>query len=275
LVEVTAFFEPTFSVSAASFWWIFLVLGLIIGIVRAWPRLSISAIVQDTDCSIELCVCDMFGLDDVHYVVSCNTTFDTSMDDGTIARDSVQGQFTNRFFSTIDQIDREIMHSLEGIDFYEMSEEDKPYGKKRAYPIGTVATVRFGERRAYLVAIAELNRDNTAHTTRPNMADALPRLWEHIKNKGDYSTLCCPILGSGRGRINAKREELVQEIVRSFIPAIRSSGFCKSLIIPVNPKDFAAGHVDFKAMSEFLTYECKYGSSSLSQDISPVGTAQG
>jgi hypothetical protein len=272
-VEATSFFSPEFSSSASEFWLAFLVAGGLVGLARAWPRLSVSAVVAGTDCSVTIRVCDLFSLKNVTYVVSTNTTFDTAMDDGTIHPSSVQGQFTKKFVLSRDQLDRDIAHSLQGLSSEPLSNEDKPYGKLQRYEVGTVASVLAQTTQAHLVAIATLNAHRVAQATARQVADALPRLWEHVRTRGNLDILCCPILGSGFSRLNATREALVHEMVRSFIPAVRAGAFCRSLIIAVSPRDFREGHLDLERLSQFLQHECTYGSSALgTADTTAVGT---
>ncbi len=275
-VEVSAFFASDFSESTKAYWWLFLVTGSGVGLFRAWPRLSVSASVANTDCSITIRVCDIFAINDVAYAVSTNTTFDTAMEDSVIDATSVQGQFTTRLCSSREQLDRDIAHSLEGTQSTPISSQEKTYGKLQRYEIGTVASVLVQKKRAYLVAIATMNAHKVAQATRRDVQDALPRLWEYIRTQGDLDTVCCPILGSGFSRLNATREELIHELVRSFIPAARAGTFCRGLIITVSPRDFSEGHLDLERLGQFLQHECTYGSSALEASGLPTtGTSQG
>lgn len=275
VVEVTAFFSPAFSMGARAYWWLFLIVGTLAGLSRAWPRLSLSELVPGTDCSITIRVCDLFSVKDVALIVGTNTTFDTALEDGTIDRRSVQGQFTDRLYSSLAQLDRDIAHSLEGVQSTTASQSDKPYGKLERYDVGTVAAVEVQQRRVYLVAIARMNAHRVAQATRRDVQDALPRLWEYVRTRGNLDSLCCPILGSGYSRLDATREELVQEIVRSFIPAVRAGSFCRGLVVAVNPRDFREGHLNLEHLGEFLRHECRYGSAALASGLPATGTPQG
>lgn len=273
VVEVSSFFSPQFSTALKSFWWMFVFIGIAIGVYRAWPRLAVSARVQGTDCTITLQVCDMFSLRNVAFVIGSNTTFDTTLDDGTIAEGSVQGQATKRFYAgAVDRLDADIVKSLAGIPSQAIT---KSYGKQSAYPIGTVACVAAGQTRLYLVAIAALNEHRVAQSSRKNVTDALPLLWESIRTRGGLDSLAVPVLGSGLSRVDATREELIREIIRSFIPAIRAGNFCRSMVLAVSPADFAAGHVNLQELGAFMQHECTYGSSASAGGASaPVGTPQ-
>ena len=219
VVEITAFFAQPFSTAAQGYWWVFLLAGSVIGIYRAVPRLHVAASVPGTDCKISVRVCDITALRDVALIVGSNTTFDTSIDDGTISGASIQGVVTRRLADSIELLDREICHSLEGTSGTPIPDGEKPYGKQLRYDVGTVATVQLKGVRLYFLALATLNAHKVAHATRQDVQDSLPRLWEYIRTHGGLDGLACPILGSGFSRLDATREELLREIIRSFIPA--------------------------------------------------------
>ena len=267
-VEIFAFFSEEFAGVIKAYWWVFAVAGIVLACARTLPRRSTIVTIPGTDCNITLRVCDLFSVSDAAFIVSTNTTFDTSIEDGTISAKSVQGQLTNRLFGSPDQLDKEIGHSLQGAEFIELSPHCKPFGKLNKYPVGTVASVTSRASRAYLVAIASMNEHQRAHATRSDVTDALPLLWEYVRTRGDQEDLAAPILGSGRSRIDATRDELVREMIRSFIPAARAGAFCTSLTIALSAADFTAGHVDLAGLSAFLHHECLYGSASEATDRS-------
>lgn len=142
------------------------------------------------------------------YVIACNRTFDTSLENGVISPMSTQGQFTKRFFRSIEEFDSQIEKSLDGCMPTKLSKDQKPYGKRNEFPIGTVAAVSSNGQVAYLVAICSLNEHKVASSSTENILDALPATWEFIRTKGEMGPLCCPILGSAFSRVSATREHL-------------------------------------------------------------------
>ena len=261
VVEAGDFFLPWFGSIARDWWWAFPIMGTTVGLWRAWPRLSVKSRVSDTDASVEISVCDVLSLGGA-LVVGSNTTFDTSIEDGTISDASVQGQFTRRFVDSVDELDRQIAGSL-GNTAFKNRTKDKPYGKHREYAIGTVASLSSSGKRAYMVAIASLNSYRVASTNREDVLDALPCLWEFVRNRGGLEPLCCPILGSGFSRVKTPREELIREIVKSFVAATRVGKFCEHLTIAISPEDFLRGHINLDALGRFLGHECTYARGTL------------
>lgn len=266
-VEISAFFSTGFSSGVKAYWWAFALVGLTFGLYRAWPGLIVSQTVQGTDCTICVRVCDILKLREVALVVGTNTTFDTDLSDGTISPGSVQGQITTKLVASSIQLGRDIAHSLDQTAATDVPRDEKPYGNSKRYPIGTVAVVDVGTRRIYFAAIATLNAHRVAHATRRDIADALPRIWEHIRERGGIDPIACPVLGSGFSRLDATREELVREIIRSFVPAARAGMFCRGLTIAISPRDFRDGYVNINDVGQFLAHECRYGSAGLSRGI--------
>lgn len=272
VIEMISYFFPDFVSLARASWWIFLIIGVLIGVWRGRPKLTVRAAIEGTDARIEIRVGDLFQQDGA-VVVAAPTSFDTSLEDGTIDERSVQGQYTKRFCDSLESLDRHIGASLDGIDFEMRDEADKPYGSRRRYPVGTVASVTFGGKKAYFVAVATLNAHRNAFATRNELLDALPVLWENIRLRGGMDPINVPILGSGFSRLNATREELVREIAKSFVAATHAGRFSERLRIVISPSDFRERKIDLEGLGRFLEHECAYGGAREAPGVAKVGTA--
>lgn len=263
LVEITAYFfaDRPWAGSIRSGWWVFLLAGIAIGIYRAWPKLNVKSRISDTDVDVEVRVGDIFSTDGA-ILVGSNTTFDTTIEDDTISKNSIQGQFTKRFCSSILELDRHIDAALNGVTpICTRSKTDKPYGKVSEYEFGTVAPIEVGGKRAYFAAVARLNEHRVASSERDKFLDALPRIWESIRSRGGFEPLCCPILGSGFSRLNLTRQQLLHEIIKSFVAATIEAKFCEKLTVIIHSNDFRKGHVDLDKVGRFLEHECVYARS--------------
>lgn len=273
LVQITAFFSTDLSNHIKEGWWIFLLIGLVCGFIRAWPKKVVENRIFGTDVDVKVRVCDIFSVDGA-FVIGCNTTFDTTIEDNTISANSLQGQFTMRYCSSILELDEKIEAGLRGLKpLRERDKTDKPYGKTAEYDYGTVAPIEIANRKAYFVAIARLNKHRVARSDRKNFLDALGRLWAEIRSRGGFDPICCPILGSRYSRLNLTREELIREIIKSFVAATLEAKFSEKLTIVVHTNDHSSGLVDLEKIERFLENECVYGRSETIVDRSgPVGT---
>jgi hypothetical protein len=183
-------------------------------------------------------------------VISTSTTFDTNMMNGLISVASLQGQFATRFFGgQTTEIDRQLTEQLQDVPF--TPKVDAP-GKDRDYPIGTVATVRVGDRNFYFLAMSRLNEQGNARATVREVEDALDSLWGYIKNKGELRTIAIPVVGTGRGRIDLPRKKVIERIAQSFADASRDTILSNQLTIVVSPQDAEAFSVNLFEVRDYL-----------------------
>ena len=263
-IQLIYFLWPEYDQEIRDWSWWALALGALEGFRRAWPKLSVKSQISGTDAVIEIRVCNLFDQKEA-LVVSSNTTFDTSMEDETISRRSTQGQYTELFCDNLANLDRQIEDSLEGVNFALKDNDSKPYGKTKEYPIGTVANVMCSGKRAYFLAVGRMDRNHVANASKSEVLDALPRLWGFVRSRGGLEPIAVPIVGSGFARTRATREELIREIAKSFIAAVREGRFCEHLTIAVSPDDFWGKSINLSALGRFLEHEGTYDAVSSSE----------
>ena len=268
LIKLTDSIFPTTSWadSLRSLWWVTLALGLTHAVIRAYPERSVKARIKDTDVVVEVRIGNIFKQKGA-IVVGCNTTFDTSLEDGTISKTSIQGQFTEKYCSNVAELDQKLKCALEGLSCVKRSRHEKTYGKLYEYDFGTVAPINTERRRAYLVAITRLNEKKAATAELETLLDSLPKMWHEIRSHAGMEKLVCPILGSGYTRLNptTSRARLVQEIIRSFVTASLEGKLSEKLSIVIlgkdyrqNAKDGAPNDLYLEDLQRFLEHECRY-----------------
>ena len=276
LIEAAAYFfsDRHWDATIAAGWWLFLLIGMAIGVYRAWPKLSVSKRISGTDVDVEVRVANIFSLDGA-VIIGSNTTFDTALEDKTISPKSLQGQFTEKYCPSIPELDQQLNTALQNVPPSNTQRKaDKPYGKVKEYKLGTVAPIEIGGKCAYFAAIASLNKHRVASVDRDDFLDALPQMWAAIRSRGGFEPLCCPVLGSGFSRLNSTREELIREIIKSFVAATaEESKFCEKFTVAISPKDFREGHVDLQRIVRFLEHEFIYARPiSKPKGTAPIGT---
>jgi len=262
-VQITSFFFNKYgwADTIQSGWWLFFIVGIILGLYSAWPKLSVKERILGTDIDIGVRIGNIFSLP-YALIIGSNTTFDTSMEENIISPKSVQGQFTKRYCSSINLLDKLIEDSLAAVPPKAIKDKnEKPFGKLEEYELGTVAPIELNGKKVYFVAVAILNQHKVASVEREAFLDSLPKMWADIRYRGGFEPLCCPVLGSGFSRLNMTREELIKEIIKSFIVATSEAKFSERLVVIISPNDFSVGHIDLKRIKKFLEYECVYGRS--------------
>ena len=219
-------------------------------VITRRPIMRVSYKLPNKDYLVEVRVGDVFdGNNDV--IVSTNTTFDTSMANGLIATDSLQGQVAIQFFqSNTDEIDNQLESELANAS---AQQRDDAPGKKREYPIGTVARVRSHGRIFYFVAMSRLSANGTASSSLRDVEDALELLWKYIISHGELRSLSVPVMGTGRGRTGFPRKKMVERIAQSFADGSKDRIFSNRLSIMVRPEDAENFGVNLYEIRDYLT----------------------
>ena len=266
LLKVTLFAwpetTPFISRAVGRIPWMVFLLSLAGATAAMRPRMSILCHLDERDLDIEVMIGDMFAVDG-DYVVSTNTTFDTSFENGLITPESVQGQFTRRFFSSASHLDADIDRALQAAPSKLIS---VPVPRKsRRYPVGTVAKVpvrpglRHRVRFAYLVALAELSSGGTPQSSFDMLQEALAGLWVYINEQGETGRVVTALLGSGRARVPVSQERILREIVDSFVACSAERKVCERLTIVIRPADYLRNHLSLIKMARYLDHIKEYG----------------
>lgn len=224
-------------------------LAIVVLIVTRRPVTKVTYKQPGKDYIIEVRIGDIFAGDN-DVVVSSNTTFDTSMANGLISTESLQGQVATRFFQAdTDEIDRQLAAELAHVKSKERN--DAP-GKTAEYPIGTCARVRSHGRTFYFVAMSRLNRKGTAGASLRDVEDALSSLWSFVLTHGELRNLSVPLMGTGRGRTGYPRKKMVERIAQSFAEGSKDQLFSNRLSIVIRPEDAENFGVNLYQVRDYL-----------------------
>lgn len=205
--------------------------------------------VPKKDLTFEVVVGDIFALPG-EIIISSNSTFDTDMASGLISTNSLQGQMALQVFNgQTAEIDRQIDASLAN-DPFEIN-ETRP-GKKKEYPIGTVARIDAGGRRFYLVAMSHMQPSGNAYSNLRILDEALEGLWKGMAAKGELGDVVIPLLGTGRGRISIPRMKIIERIAQSFADATQDATFSNKITIVARPEDAAKFSLNLFQVRDYL-----------------------
>jgi hypothetical protein len=207
-----------------------LALAVIWVITKRRPVSRVSYKVPKKDFSFEVKIGDSFKADG-EIIISSNSTFDTDMSSGLISPQSLQGQFALQFFGgRTAEIDQQLDASLRNEAF--TVNETRP-GKKKEYPIGTVAKVHTHGKNFYFVAMSHMMPDRNAYSDTKILDQALEFMWPNIARKAELGEIVIPLLGTGRGRVALPRKKIVERIAQSFADASADRIFSNKLTIVV------------------------------------------
>lgn len=225
-----------------------LVVSLIYGTVRAWPR-PIMETYAAPNTVIRVIRGDLFEQRG-HLVVGTCDTFDTSVPD-IISKPSVQGQYLDRIFnSNVTRLDEQIASALKDVE--PIGQILKP-GKTVRYPIGTVAVIVENVRKTFLVAYTEMSEDNEARGTPDHVWRSLMSLWDAVAKHSNGGTVSMPVIGGGQSRLSQilPAQDSIRFIALSFMLASRREKVCDELVIVVPDKQYQ--RLDRLQLQSFLT----------------------
>jgi hypothetical protein len=255
IIAITTYFFSDLPNQIKGYWWLCILLPAAWSIFDNRPTLSVHQRLIGRDVIIEICIGDIFHFNGA-YIVGSNTTFDTELGNGLISEKSIQGQFTEKYYGDVKHLDVDLDDALKNENFTEITTEKR--GKKKEYVIGTVAKLANKNVEAYFLAIASLNEHGVASSSFENIKVSLSCVWNYIANRGGINPLVIPILGSGFSRIEVPRDQIIKEIIRSFVAACATKRFTEKLTIVIHPEDFRKYDLDLAELNEFLMYQCKY-----------------
>lgn len=216
---------------------IFFLLSILISTVIRRPIKSILLEFKKWDINLEVRIDDLFEVGGA-VMVSTNTDFEADVAGGKIAPNSLQGQFTSKYFTgNQNELIAKINNELGKLSL------NKPY------PMGTTITINTHGKAFYFNAMSQLNAQGNASSTLDDIQRALAGLWKHVRVEGELQELVMPVIGTGRGRVNQSRKKIISIIAESFIKASSEEKFTGKLIIVVRPEDadnFAVNLYDIK-----------------------------
>lgn len=258
LVEISTYFlgdSSTVVIKIKSLWYLFLIIGVVLSIIKSVPKFRFGSKLSNRDIYIEIVVGDLFNQEGA-LIIGTNTTFDTHVSRELISPRSIQGQFTQRYYGDETQLNNELSSVLRNIEFETLS--DERLGNKKKYPIGTTVRLNPKKRTAYMIAIANINPHGVASGTFEELKKSLAFLWNFISRKGLKENLVMPILGSGFTRLMQSREEIIREIIKSFVAACAESTFCDKLSIVISQKDIDKNNIQLEELERFIHHICTY-----------------
>ena len=259
ILEPLSCFAPQTTDLSRGNWILFslyVVAALLCAIGRCSPTSLVSCRLNGRDVSIEIRVDDIFNMEGA-FVISTNTTFDTEISNDLISEDSLQGRFTLKYYrKKMEYLDHVLEEQLKNQKFTLM--EDNRKGKKKRYDPGTVVKLHLENQVTYLVAVADMNEHGVATGSFEKIIECLGKLWHYIGEQGALGHLVVPVLGTGRARINVPREDMIREIIKSFITACSEKKFSEKLTIVISEGDYREYKIDLEELGNYLRHHCKY-----------------
>lgn len=266
IVEILSFFgKDELSNNIKALWWVFLIIGIIFIIYYNRPITFYKYKVHNRDVSISIQIGDIFKKD-AALIIPINSKLDC-INNGVVQRsNSILRFFIDKYYNkTASHLKSDIENQLEEEnDWYSNYLSDE---EQKIYKIGTVLPIYRNEKQFYLLASSNLNEQGRSKTTSDDLRKALIELWSYLTIKGSKDNLIMPIIGTGRGRISLTREEVIKEIVLSFLASLSQDSYCEQLIISIHPTDLKEYNIKLDELLDFIKLNCNNTSYIQSNDI--------
>ncbi|WP_026470355.1 macro domain-containing protein [Alkanindiges illinoisensis] len=194
------------------------ILVLIFIYQRSWREANalkdITVKIDESDVNIK--VGDLFKEPD-YKVISFNEYFDTVVDEVLVNERSINGIFLKEHIRiSIDELDNKIKNYPFEQNEIIGSNQNRPYGKKTKYKIGTI----FVFEDYILTAFSKFDEHNRAYLTMPEYLEFLINFWDKVNKVYAQKSVSVPIFGSGITRIkehkNISDEELLKIMIWTF-----------------------------------------------------------
>lgn len=246
IVETLDFFRVYTRDEYGSYaFFIFLILSIIFSILLKRPVKSISIPFSEYDVSIEVRIENLFDISGAA-MISTNTDFEADVSGGKISVNSLQGQFTARYFTgNQNELIKSIKEKLDGIN------DSSPY------PMGTTIPIHTHGKTFYFTAMATLGEGGNASSSMADISSALEGLWCYVKKSGELQELIVPVIGTGRGRVKISRKKMIAFIAESFIKASLENKFANKLVIAVRPEDAEKFTINLYEIKDHLIHVLK------------------
>jgi hypothetical protein len=230
-----------------------IMIALMWGLFRAYPRSAIEYELKHPAMSIKVEVGDLLERDGSIAVGFCDT-FDTDTSSSVLIDvGSIQGQLLHRRYGgDRNKLDRELREALTGANpSVEEVASAKKLGKRKRYPIGTVATLGDPGQRIFAVAISKLGNDLIAQSSVEFLWEGLSRTWDAMRLYGQHATISLPLIGTGLSRVSSlNHENVLKLIILSLVSHARDRPICRGVVIVIRPED--RGKVNFLEVEAFL-----------------------
>ena len=175
-------------------------------------------------------------------VIPVNRYFDTEVNDEIISPRSIHGQFVEKYYPyNIDELDRKIDEELKDKK-YDI-DGNRPSGKKKKYPFGTMAEIKLADKTFLLVALTDF--DYAQHVI-PNVLgywQVLFKLTDYASRSTQGKLLSMTAIGTGNARVVDSTDDAVKNIIQVFKTMRPSLAANIQIIVP--PKTWIGVNHDF------------------------------
>jgi hypothetical protein len=208
-------------------------------LVAVYEPREVSFRLPNTGTTLTLKFANIFN-EATDWIVAVNEYFDSTLGD-IVAATSLHGQVISRVYSGNEQNFRaDVDNALAG---YQGVKEARTKGHPIRYPLGTVAIIKNGPHRIYLLALTKTDTvTHRAKSTVPILWDALGEALATVDRVGNGAPVAMPLIGNGRASLNIAPQHLLRLIALKIVDAKRTHDLPRNMTI--NLSDDCFDHLD-------------------------------
>lgn len=211
-----------------------------------WPLRTRTRTINNTGVNIRLKFGNIWK-EKGEKIIAVTRCFSTEVDDIIIHSKTLHGMFIRRNFrdnteakATIDAaLER---NGTESLMLQKPGETIKIEGKKDD---------------AFLVGLTVLDENNMAAVTPNSYFVALANIWESIRQLNGGTSIICPLIGSGRSRLNFNNTAIFCELLNSALIAMKNGFITNELIFIIHPEDIKTEKVNIDELENILATLCE------------------
>lgn len=150
-------------------------------------------------------------------VIPVNEYFDTHLDDGIIAPNTVHGQFLKRYITRIPELRRKIDAQLQHLRQLPNTRQRNMVAglPQNPYPLGTTIRIEMDGQYYLLVAVTRFNQVEHVDVADSEYMGIMQRLFYHIEQLNDGKSVSLPLIGSGQAGFGYTNMQLLNLIVQA------------------------------------------------------------
>jgi hypothetical protein len=247
---------------------ILLPISLIYGLIKNKPKNNFDFNINNRDVKLALSIGNIEDIDSA-YIVPVNSEFDMKLNGSVQASHSVKAMVINKYFAgDYDTIQKKISQELKSKIYTTQKENGK-------YKLGTTIRIETDNKKKsfYFVVNSHKLNSSRVEADEHGLFLTLSGLWSYISKNGAKEHIAIPLIGTGNGRLKITRQEVYNEIVRSFVASCASKSYCEKMTIVIRNEDIIKYKINVDTLVEFMKFQTKYVDYIDKNEGPAVGTA--
>jgi hypothetical protein len=239
ITSTWALLEPFITIyfSSISKYWFFLFFippSLLIAFIKTYPKNNIRIELKNTNTTVNIKFGDIFNQTGV-IAIAVNEYFDSEIGKP-VSDKSMHGYFIKNVLGGKKEIfDDAINETLNDQLFINSM---RNLGKSKKFPIGTTASLDFGDNKYLMFALSKTNENFEAYTNPSLLLEALDGLFTKARSECNGHDLFLPLIGTGLSRSGIPPKYIIELILISILKSTKQNEITGNINIIIENAKF-------------------------------------